>query len=46
LGGIYPKDIEIGKVNKVIQIDPTTINLEIKLSANPLKNDLFGVMRY
>ena len=46
LGGIYPKDIEIGKVNKVIQIDPTTINLEIKLSANPLKSDLFGVIRY
>ena len=46
LGGIYPKDIEIGKVNKVIQIDPTTINLEIKLSANPLKNNLFGVIRY
>ena len=46
LGGIYPKDIEIGKVNKVTQIDPTTINLEIKLSANPLKSDLFGVIRY
>ena len=46
LGGIYPKDIEIGKVNKVIQIDPTTINIEIKLSANPLKSDLFGVIRY
>ena len=46
LGGIYPKDIEIGKVNKVIQKDPTTINIEIKLSANPLKSDLFGVIRY
>ena len=46
LGGIYPKDIEIGKVNNIVQIDSTTINLEIKLSANPLVSDLYGVMRY
>ena len=46
LGGIYPRDIEIGEVNKVIQIDPTTVNLEIKLLASPLEGDIFGVIRY
>ena len=46
LGGIYPRDIEIGQVNKVIQIDPTTVSLEIKLFASPLEGDIFGVIRY
>ena len=46
LGGIYPKDIEIGKVDKVIKIDSTTVELEIKLSADPIASDLFGVIKY
>ena len=46
LGGIYPKDIEIGQVNKVIKIDSTTVELEIKLSANPTASDLLGVIKY
>ena len=46
LGGIYPKDIEIGKVDKVMKIDSTTVELEIKLSANPIASDLFGVIKY
>lgn len=46
LGGIYPKDIEIGQVDKVIKIDSTTVELEIKLSANPVSNDLLGVIKY
>ena len=46
LGGIYPKDIEIGQVDKVIKIDSTTVMLEIKLSANPIASDLLGVIKY
>lgn len=46
LGGIYPKDIEIGQVDRVIQIDPTTVQLEIKLFANPLASNLYGVIKY
>ena len=46
LGGIYPKDIEIGQVDRAIQIDPTTIELEIKLYANPIASDLLGVIKY
>ena len=46
LGGIYPKDIEIGQVDRVIQIDSTTVELEIKLYANPIASDLFGVIKY
>tara|TARA_Y100000768_G_scaffold379546_1_gene355433 strand:- start:954 stop:1790 length:837 start_codon:yes stop_codon:yes gene_type:complete len=46
LGGIYPKDIEIGQVDRVLQIDSTTVELEIKLYANPIASDLFGVIKY
>ena len=46
LGGIYPKDIEIGQVDKVIKIDSTTVILEIKLSSNPISSDLLGVIKY
>tara|TARA_B100000085_G_scaffold268952_1_gene279861 strand:+ start:331 stop:1167 length:837 start_codon:yes stop_codon:yes gene_type:complete len=46
LGGIYPKDIEIGQVDKVIKIDSTTVMLEIKLSSNPISSDLLGVIKY
>ncbi len=46
LGGIYPKDIEIGQVEKVIKIDSTTVELEIKLSANPISSNLLGVIKY
>ena len=46
LGGIYPKDIEIGQVDKVIKIDSTTVVLEIKLSSNPISSDLLGVIKY
>tara|TARA_B100000963_G_scaffold89149_1_gene76781 strand:- start:456 stop:1292 length:837 start_codon:yes stop_codon:yes gene_type:complete len=46
LGGIYPKDLEIGHVDEVIKIDSTTVELEIKLSANPIASDLLGVIKY
>ena len=46
LGGIYPKDIEVGYVSSIEIIDPTQTNIEIKLLANPLNGDMFGVLKY
>ena len=46
LGGIYPKDIKIGYVKNVEQVNSTITILEIKLFANPLDGDLFGVLNY
>lgn len=45
LGGIYPKNIEVGYVDKINEIDANQIVLEIRLVANPLSSDLFGVLR-
>tara|TARA_Y100000746_G_scaffold37854_1_gene28238 strand:+ start:51 stop:887 length:837 start_codon:yes stop_codon:yes gene_type:complete len=45
LGGIFPKDIIIGNVVNIIDIDSTKKDLEIKLFADPLESDLFGVIR-
>ena len=46
LGGIYPKDIKIGYVKDIQQVNSTITILEIKLFANPLDGDLFGVLNY
>ena len=46
LGGIYPKNIEVGYVSSIEIIDPTQTNIEIKLLANPLNGDMFGVLKY
>ena len=46
LGGIYPKDIEVGHVSSIENIDSTKTNIEIKLLANPLNGDMFGVLKY
>ena len=46
LGGIYPKDIEVGSVSSVEVVDSTQTNIEIKLLANPLNGNMFGVLRY
>ena len=46
LGGIYPKDIEIGQVEKITKTDSTKVVLEIKLSSNPISSDLLGVIKY
>ena len=45
LGGIYPKDIKIGYVKDIEQVNSTITLLEIKLFANPLDSDLFGVLK-
>ena len=46
LGGVYPKDIEVGYVSSIENIDSTQTNIEIKLLANPLTGNMFGVLKY
>ena len=46
LGGIYPKDIEVGYVSSIEVVDSTQTNIEIKLIADPLNGNMFGVLRY
>ena len=46
LGGVYPKDIEIGYVNSIINTNSKETRIEIKLLANPLNGNQFGVLNY
>ncbi len=46
LGGVYPKDIEVGYVSSIENIDSTQTNIEIKLLASPLNGNMFGVLKY
>ena len=46
LGGVYPKDIEVGYVSSIENIDSTKTNIEIKLLANPLNGNMFGVLKH
>ena len=46
LGGIYPKDIEVGYVSSIEKIDSTQTNIQIKLLASPLNGNMFGVLKY
>ena len=46
LGGIYPRGIEVGYVSSIKVVDSTQTNIEIKLLANPLNGNIFGVLRY
>tara|TARA_B100000886_G_scaffold274232_1_gene198140 strand:+ start:53 stop:892 length:840 start_codon:yes stop_codon:yes gene_type:complete len=43
LGGIYPRNVEIGHISKINNINSNEIVLEIKLVSNPLDSNLFGV---
>tara|TARA_B100001094_G_C18165370_1_gene791736 strand:- start:389 stop:1222 length:834 start_codon:yes stop_codon:yes gene_type:complete len=45
LGGIYPRDIRIGNVLKIKDISATKKYVEIKLTADPLESNLFGVIK-
>ena len=46
LGGIYPKDIEIGILDDIEVIDSNNTNLKIKLLTNPLDSNLLGVIKF
>ena len=39
-------DIEVGYVSSIKVVDSTQTNIEIKLLANPLNGNMFGVLRY
>ena len=44
LGGIYPSGIKIGTLDKINEVNMNNIELEIKLIANPISDDLLGVI--
>ena len=46
LGGIYPKDIKVGKIVKINYVDQSRTDIEIETFANPLSSDLFGAFKY
>ena len=46
LGGIYPKNIKIGFLKEIIIEESTIVRLEIKLTTNPLEDNLLGVIKY
>ena len=45
LGGIYPKNIKIGHIASINTIDSTSTVLKIELINDPLKDNLFGVLK-
>ena len=44
LGGIYPSGVKIGTLDKINKGDVNNIELEIRLTANPISDDLLGVI--
>jgi rod shape-determining protein MreC len=44
LGGVYPADIKIGDVVNIKDISATRKDIEIKLLADPLESNFFGVL--
>lgn len=44
LGGIYPSGVKIGTLDKINEGDVNKIELEIRLIANPISDDLLGVI--
>ena len=46
LGGIYPKNIKVGFLKEIVIEEPTIVRLEIKLTTNPLEDNLLGVIKY
>ena len=45
MGGIYPKDIEVGHVTNIEVINSNEQSLLIKLNASPLDSNIFGVLK-
>ena len=43
-GGVYPEDIKIGAAVNIEDISATRKDIEIKLLADPLESNLFGVL--
>ncbi len=45
MGGIYPKDIEVGHVTNIEVVNSIEQSLLIKLNASPLDSNIFGVLK-
>ena len=45
MGGIYPKDIEVGYVTNIEAVNSNEKSLLIKLNASPLDSNIFGVLK-
>ena len=46
LGGIYPRNIEIGAIKQIIKVDSNQTDIEIELFSSPMESDLFGVLKF
>lgn len=44
MGGIYPKNILIGKVQEIIEIDDNLIEFDINLVSSPLSSNVVGIL--
>ena len=44
MGGVYPADIKIGDVVNIKDISATRKDIEIKLLADPVESNFFGVL--
>jgi rod shape-determining protein MreC len=44
MGGIYPKDILIGKVQEIKEIDDNLIEFDINLVSSPLSSNVVGIL--
>ena len=44
MGGIYPKDILIGTVQEIREIDENLIEFDINLVSNPLASNVVGIL--
>ena len=45
LGGIFPKGIEIGSIYEIQDLSPKEVRIIIKLNADPLASNYFGVLQ-
>tara|TARA_B100001057_G_scaffold239976_1_gene240242 strand:+ start:12937 stop:13773 length:837 start_codon:yes stop_codon:yes gene_type:complete len=43
LGGVYPENIEIGKIDTIVNIEPSLTEIEIRLFSDPLDSTLIGI---
>lgn len=44
MGGIYPKNILIGKVQEIREIDDNLIEFDINLVTSPLSSNVVGIL--
>ena len=45
LGGIFPKDVEIGNITEIKELSNREVRIIIELNADPLSSNFFGVLK-